>query len=1269
MKVSRSTPHQRAMANSESPPMHIYGGLQLFVDLNRAFDGVDRAKLFARLPQLCISAPLVQLLSAWHEGTHYHIQTDNGYHSIETGKGVRQGCKAAPSLFNFFLVLFLQEVCQVLPIEWVQSHLTAYADDCHIGGVYKNVQDFEFLRMAFGILFSTLRSMDLQVNPEKSVAILAMAGSAHRRYRGTVVHRDQHGEKIRIDVPGADPVFIPLHRKTKYLGVIVSYGRFEDDCLLHRNKLMHVGFQRLKRWLTGRHAFDCFHRFRLWRSCILPILTYGIFAVGFSSRSLQPVLTSMTVMLRKLIGDHSFLTGHTNREALLQHNIPSPAVLLLGAAIQLQQSVTQRCSSLQSYDIVWSVDWSHLPALVRQLELVQASESLERSSFATREVTLTGKKIQCALCGFETPHLSVFRRHCTQLHGQGMYRTQFSSAIHFFVDGLPQCKFCGLAFTSWRSFTTHIERGCQVLLRGPALCLKPLDRLGQDALCSLANSMQVAGDVATRSGRLLAPAELAHVQGLPFGNRLLCLIQDSDWHLVKHEHEACAFLRQQCILCGFRYSRTQELHAHYRQAHPDRWELAPQKGIQLTNLHATENPCEFCGSLFRTHQCVVWSQVAVLLVNGAHHLVLDDSMPPVLPRHRCEICLENFDSVASLTQHLQAQHGLQGLAFNASRDAIADSPACAHCGHLFQTMPGLKTHIVQGKCPEFDPQALAETQPVDQLWRDACVGGKLSDVLRSPLNRMRLTVRCQMCGKGCQRASDLALHLQTAHPRLWKASQRLQAVLVDVFYTEGQCICNPKSGIKRSNHVCLPYRQLAMSFLRMGQEPFAPMLITDILLSCTLTPKIAADVRFHLDLVLSQRNFAALWQDEPLLRWMRTHCIFCGALHTAADLAIHVREAHIKGQNTMLFYMEQLMPVITALQPVDHQCALCMQIYNLPVALSPLHSTDTRASVAQSHLKGCCPNLLQVALLLARLLHGSGLPYGPAGRDGTDAGAGNVSGHCPPVGQVPETGIESQGQQAPAKKRLKRSRHSQGRGLRVRSTAGAPSETLGAADRSSRSRTQQSSQDGSIHHFFGSRTDRGSAASSAILGSMEAADGVLDASAGLDASAPVSGPRTAEGSPETLESADGMPGHGPIVSDLSLEGGDSPGSQFPLPSLGCNGQETDLGQEEVGAGGQDGSTHRRAPGDDDRWPSHSEISCIEAAVGAGCPDHSVAPPAPHTVGQTVRADAAVGVQLHLDVGGGLHEATHTGTEPVGDHVAETPLSEAGQGKGPRQGED
>ena len=53
--------------------------------------------------------------------------------------------------------------------------------------------------------------------------------------------------------------------------------------------------------------------------------------------------------------------------------------------------------------------------------------------------------------------------------------------------------------------------------------------------------------------------------------------------------------------------------------------------------------------------------------------------PEVAPIHevrqRCELCLACFSNPADLVQHLQAQHGLQGLSYNESRDSLDGSSA------------------------------------------------------------------------------------------------------------------------------------------------------------------------------------------------------------------------------------------------------------------------------------------------------------------------------------------------------------------------------------------------------------------------------------------------------------------------------------------------------------------------------------------------------------------------------------------------------------------
>ena len=278
----RSTPHSRAMQTHRMP---ICGGLQVFIDLERAFDSVNRVKLFQKLSTLGIDCNITRILHCWHVDTAYFVSHDGESVPVQVQKGLRQGCKGAPFLWNSLMVLMLHELQTHLPYTWICDHLTIYADDCHIGGLFTNGTELDFLLRAIGILFTTLHEFDLKLNPQKSAAILALHGPKSRQTRAKLLHRDHSGVKIKIPMPNDTHMLIPMQTQTTYLGCIMGYGQFEDSTTWHRVKLAWIGFQRLRKWLCSNHLFPLRHRYRLWRACIVPIMTYGVFAVGTTPRA------------------------------------------------------------------------------------------------------------------------------------------------------------------------------------------------------------------------------------------------------------------------------------------------------------------------------------------------------------------------------------------------------------------------------------------------------------------------------------------------------------------------------------------------------------------------------------------------------------------------------------------------------------------------------------------------------------------------------------------------------------------------------------------------------------------------------------------------------------------------------------------------------------------------------------------------------------------------------------------------------------------------
>jgi len=521
---SRSTPHSRASGGHRSG---LFGGIQLCIDLQRAFDQVNRFKLFSRLHELHVRPSIIALLTTWHESTIYYTQVDDQDFPIEIGRGVRQGCKAAPGLWSLFTLLFLHDLLNFVTLEWIQSHLTLYADDLHIGAMYESLEEFTEVLQVLGILFSTLTSLDMTINPNKSVAILEMRGAQCKQVRPCYVRRDSNGESLKILVPGHETMFIPIQKSTKYLGVIISYGNFEDSSLRHRLSLMHAGFRRLQRWLTGKHCLSIAQRYRLWQTCVYPIFSYGLLATGMTFAGIQKAVTQMTIMLRRIIHDHSFQTHRTNYNALARLNIPSPARLLHATTIGLLRTLHNRSTVLHAHDLALQLNWTHLTGLLQHFERLQAATSSETPHLLL-EANWNTPLFQCALCDFCTDNISAYRRHCTIVHKRSMLRTQFVNLFAHAMDGLPQCKTCFKIFSTWRMFTAHVERGCQELVTGPPLCLADSQRtsLDLDSTRVMARTMQHPSDAAARGLRLITEAELHNLRSRPFGDQILRIVQE-----------------------------------------------------------------------------------------------------------------------------------------------------------------------------------------------------------------------------------------------------------------------------------------------------------------------------------------------------------------------------------------------------------------------------------------------------------------------------------------------------------------------------------------------------------------------------------------------------------------------------------------------------------------------------------------------------------------------------------------------------------------------
>ena len=85
-----------------------------FVDLQKAYDSVDRTLLWDVLARFGVPGEMITVIRQFHDGMRACVRLDDGECSewFNVEQGLRQGCVLAPLLFNIFFAAVLRVALQ-----------------------------------------------------------------------------------------------------------------------------------------------------------------------------------------------------------------------------------------------------------------------------------------------------------------------------------------------------------------------------------------------------------------------------------------------------------------------------------------------------------------------------------------------------------------------------------------------------------------------------------------------------------------------------------------------------------------------------------------------------------------------------------------------------------------------------------------------------------------------------------------------------------------------------------------------------------------------------------------------------------------------------------------------------------------------------------------------------------------------------------------------------------------------------------------------------
>ena len=257
----------------------ITGGVQISMDIHKAYDRPPRQHL-ERAPQAAQIAPhLIEAIMAVLYTAVLKVTHAGKEGMVHTGRGVRQGCGLSPLLWAIYSKYALQCVAGGCGQSWLTSGATAYADDFLMAWDIEKPSDIDRFQEQVTTAFRILQGLGLKISADKTVVILGIAGTKADKLIGRLlINKPGRAKYLRLIVNG-EPMDIKAVKEHVYLGVKISYHKFEQSTLTYRLQLANTAFRRLESVLRSK-VVGSTKRLHLWKACVMSCLQHGLTSVG-----------------------------------------------------------------------------------------------------------------------------------------------------------------------------------------------------------------------------------------------------------------------------------------------------------------------------------------------------------------------------------------------------------------------------------------------------------------------------------------------------------------------------------------------------------------------------------------------------------------------------------------------------------------------------------------------------------------------------------------------------------------------------------------------------------------------------------------------------------------------------------------------------------------------------------------------------------------------------------------------------------------------------